>query len=131
MSGSLLRKLHHAILDARTSRMFPDLVLYEPLLSQSEQAYGKDRGAARNAGFEPSRRQEDADGNRLMGPPAELRGRKALLTIEVPQLWITGPFYGGRDIKLQDASSPECPCKLQAQTEDCWIALLEIFRQVV
>ena len=28
----------------------------------------------------------DADGNRLMGPPAELRGRKALLTIEVRQL---------------------------------------------
>ena len=55
----------------------------------------------------------DADGNRLMGPPAELRGRKALLTIEVRQLWIMGHQCGllmeARDIKLQDASSPECP----------------------
>ena len=72
-----------------------------------------------------------------MGPPAELRGRKALLTIEVRQLWIMGHQRGllmeARDIKLQDASSQSVPCKLQpqAQTEDCWIALLEIFRQVV
>ena len=55
----------------------------------------------------------DADGNRLMGPPAELRGRKALLTIEVRQLWIMGQQCGllmeARDIKLQDASPPECP----------------------
>ena len=55
----------------------------------------------------------DADGNRLMGPPAELRGRKALLTIEVRQLWIMGQQCGllmeARDIKLQGASSPECP----------------------
>ena len=55
----------------------------------------------------------DADGNRLMGPPAELRGRKALLTIEARQLWIMGQQCGllveVRDIKLQDASSPECP----------------------
>ena len=55
----------------------------------------------------------DADGKRLMGPPAELRGRKALLTIEARQLWIMGQQCGllmeVRDIKLQDASSPECP----------------------
>ena len=55
----------------------------------------------------------DADGNRLMNPPAELRARRALVAIEVRQLWIMGQQCGllmeARDIKLQDASSQECP----------------------
>ena len=54
----------------------------------------------------------DVDGNKLASPPAELRGRKALVAIEVRQLWIMGQMRGllmeARDIKLQDASSPEC-----------------------
>ena len=55
----------------------------------------------------------DADGNKLASPPTELRGRKALVAIEVRQLWIMGQMCGllmeARDIKLQDASPPECP----------------------
>ncbi|CAE7731333.1 unnamed protein product [Symbiodinium microadriaticum] len=55
----------------------------------------------------------DADGNRLMNPPAELKGRKALVAVEVRQLWIMGQQCGllmeVRDIKLQDASPQQCP----------------------
>ena len=55
----------------------------------------------------------DADGNRLISPPAELRGRKALVAIEVRQLWIMGQQRGllmeARDVKLQDASPQQCP----------------------
>ena len=55
----------------------------------------------------------DASGNRLTNAPAELRGRKALVAIEVRQLWIMGQQCGllmeVRDIKLQDASPQQCP----------------------
>ena len=55
----------------------------------------------------------DTDGNKLTSPPAELRGRKALVAIGVQQLRIMGQLPGllmeAGDIKLQDASSPECP----------------------
>ena len=55
----------------------------------------------------------DTDGNRLISPPAELRGRKALVAIEVRQLWIMGQQCGllmeARDVKLQDASPQQCP----------------------
>ena len=55
----------------------------------------------------------DTDGNRLISPPVELRGRKALVAIEVRQLWIMGQQCGllmeARDVKLQDASPQQCP----------------------
>ena len=55
----------------------------------------------------------DTDGNRLMNPPAELRGRKALVAIEARQLSIMGQQCGllmeARDTKLQDATPQECP----------------------
>ena len=54
----------------------------------------------------------DADGNRLREPPAELRGCKALVAVEVRQLWIMGQQCGllmeAKDLKLQDAAPQEC-----------------------
>ena len=55
----------------------------------------------------------DADGNRLQESPAELRGRKALVAVEVRQLWIMGQQCGllmeAKDLKLQDATPQVCP----------------------
>ena len=55
----------------------------------------------------------DADGNRLKESPAELRGRKALVAVEVRQLWIMGSQCGllmeAHDLKLQDAAPQVCP----------------------
>ncbi|CAE7194702.1 unnamed protein product [Symbiodinium sp. CCMP2456] len=56
----------------------------------------------------------DATGNKLTNASKKLKGRKALVAIEVRQLWIMGHQCGLlmeiRDIKqLQDASPQECP----------------------
>ncbi|CAE7385766.1 unnamed protein product [Symbiodinium natans] len=48
----------------------------------------------------------------LLERPTELRGRKALVAVEVRQLWIMGQQCGllmeVKDVKLQDAAQ-ECP----------------------
>ena len=56
----------------------------------------------------------NVDGNKLASPPAELRGRKALVAIEVRQLWIMGQMCGllmeARDIKRMPLPQ-SVPCK--------------------
>ena len=73
-----------------------------------------------------------------MNPPAELRGRKALVVIDVRQRWIMGQQCGllmeARDIKLQDASPQVCPLKARATARGTEGRLLdsliyEVFQQ--
>ena len=56
--------------------------------------------------------ESQPDQGALLERPTELRGRKALVAVEVRQLWIMGQQCGllmeVKDVKLQDAAQ-ECP----------------------